>query len=118
MSCVEDLLRTAAQDAEPRIQQQLHGFFGGMVRHYLPQTWVFETEDGTASFHVDASGKITVSSGALQPADVTIEVGHARLKAALTSGRTDVTAPGPLTVTPHTAKGKAAFEFLRGRLGL
>ena len=118
MSCIEGLLTQVARDAEPEIQQRLRGLFGGMIRAYLPQTWVFRTEDGIASMLVDAAGRISVQSGAAKPADVTIEVGHERLKAALTTRRRDGVPPGPLTVTPHTAKGRTAFEYLRGRLGL
>lgn len=118
MSCVERLLQSVAKEAEPEIQQRLHGLFGGMIRAYLPQTWVFRTEDGTASFLVDPSGKITVKPGAVNPADVTIETSHDRLKIALTTRRREAVPPGPFTVTPHTAKGRTAFEYLRGRLGL
>jgi hypothetical protein len=118
MSCVEGLLTSVARDVEPEIRNRLRGFFGGMIRAYLPQTWVFRTEDGTASLHVDAAGTVTVSSGAANPADVTIEVGHERLRAALTTRRRDAVPPGPLAVTPHTAKGRAAFGYLRDRIGL
>jgi hypothetical protein len=118
MSCVEALLRRVAQDAEPEIQQRLHGLFGGMIRAYLPQTWVFRTEDGVATLRVDAAGKFSVESGEATLADVTVEIGHARLKAALTTRRREAVPSGPLAVTPHTAKGRTAFEYLRGRLGL
>lgn len=118
MSCVETLLKRVARDAEPEIQQRLHGLFGGMIRAYLPQTWVFRTEDGVASFRVDTAGRIEVASGADSSPDLTIEIGHDRLKAALSTRRRDAVPPGRFTVTPHTAKGKTAFEYLRGRLGL
>jgi hypothetical protein len=38
--------------------------------------------------------------------------------AALKTRNKDAVPPGPLTVTPHTAKGKTAFDYLRSRLGL
>lgn len=118
MSCVEELLKAAGRDVEPEVRNRLRGFFGGMIRAYLPQTWVFRTEDGTASLHVDAQGSVTVSAGAASPADVTIEVGHDRLKAALTLRRRDALPAGPTKVTPHTAKGQVVFGYLRDRLGL
>jgi hypothetical protein len=118
MSCIEGLLREVGRDAEKELQSRLRGFLGGMLRHYLPQTWVFRTEDGTATLLVDERGAVSVAAGALAPADVTVEVGHERLRVALTSrSRTNVP-PGPLNVVAHTAKGKAAFGFLRDRLGL
>lgn len=118
MSCIEGLLRDAGRELEPRVRDQLRGFFGSMVRQYLPQTWVFRTEDGTASLTVDATGAVAVAPGALTPADVTIEVGHERLRVALTTRSRSAVPPGPLTVTPHTAKGRAAFGYLRDRIGL
>jgi len=89
-----------------------------MLRTYLPQTWVFVTEDGTASLHVDRAGVVTVAPGPLPSPDVTVEVGHDRLKEALRTRRKDAVPPGPLKVTPHTAKGRTAFAYLRDRLGL
>jgi hypothetical protein len=118
MSCVETVLRGVARDLETEVQNRLKGFFGGMLRHYLPQTWVFRTEDGTASLRVDERGQVTVAPGALAPADVTVEVGHDRLKQMLTTRARDPHPSGPLNVTTHSAKGKAAFGFLRERLGL
>ncbi len=118
MTSVEALLASFARDAEPQVRQQLGGLFGGILRAYLPQTWVFRTEDGVATLRVDAAGKFSVVAGAVAPADVTVEVGHARLTAALTTRRREAVPPGPLTVTPHTSKGRTAFEYLRGRIGL
>lgn len=118
MSCVEELLKTVGRQVEPEIRSRLRGFFGGMIRAYLPQTWVFRTEDGTASFHVSSEGAVSVTAGAAAPADVTVEVGHERLRVALTTRRKPSVPLGPLTVTPHTAKGRAAFSYLRDRLGL
>lgn len=115
MPTVEELLAPIAASAQREIQSRLGGFFGAMLRHYLPQVWVFRTERGTASICVSADGTAVVAPGAVAPTDVTVEVGHERLHAALTS-RTR--AEGPLTVTPHTAKGRAAFDYLRPRLGL
>jgi hypothetical protein len=118
VTCVQKLLDTVGREVQPELQSRLRGFFGGMVRAYLPQTWVFVTEDGTASLHVDRAGAVTVTSGALASPDVTVEIGHDRLKAALLTRRKEAVPPGPLTVTPHTAKGRTAFGYLRERLGL
>ena len=118
MSCVEELLRTAGKGFEPEIKSRLSGFLGGILRQYLPQTWVFRTDDGTASLSVDGNGTVTVVSGAAAHPDVTIEIPHDRLRAALTTRKRESVPPGPIQVTPHSAKGKAAFDYLRGRLGL
>jgi hypothetical protein len=118
MASLVPLLEQAARDVQPEIQSQLGGFFGGMVRAYLPQSWVFKTEKEVASLTVDKTGAATVTPGAAAHPDVTIETTHDRLEAALrTRSRAQVPA-GPLAVTPHTSKGKTAFDYLRGRLGL
>jgi hypothetical protein len=118
VSCVEKVLEGVARDLQAEVQNRLRGFFGGMLRHYLPQTWVFRTEDGTATLRVDEQGAVSVTSGALAPADVTVEVGHDRLRQMLTTRSRDPNPTGPLHVTTHSAKGKAAVGFLRERLGL
>ncbi len=118
MAPLVPLLEKVAHDVQPEIQSQLGGFFGGMVRAYLPQAWVFKTEKETASLTVDKAGAVTVTTGAAAHPDVTIETTHDRLEAALRTRSRDKLPPGPLTVTPHTPKGKTAFDYLRGRLGL
>ncbi|MGP8074829.1 MAG: hypothetical protein ACLQD9_00230 [Thermoplasmata archaeon] len=117
MSCLEELLTKTARSFEAELQSRLQGFLGGLVRAYLPQVWVFKTDDGTVSLSIDPAGHATVAKGPLPHADVTIEIPHDRLRAALKEGRREAVPPGPLTVTPHTAKGKAAFDYLKGRLG-
>jgi hypothetical protein len=118
MSCLEGLLRDAGRQFEPEIQSRLTGFLGSIVRSYLPQTWVFQTDDGTVSLVVDTDGKVSVVGGAALHPDVTVEIPHDRLVAALRTRKRESVPPGPLTVTPHTAKGRTAFDYLRGRLGL
>jgi hypothetical protein len=118
MGSVDELLRGIAPEAQREIQQRLGGFLGGFVKAYLPQTWVFQTEEGAASLVVDAMGRVAVEPGAAKAPDVTIEVGYERLRTGLLTRRKESTAPGPLNVTPHTAKGRTAFDYLRGRLGL
>lgn len=118
MSCIEGLLRDAGHQFEPEIQRRLQGFLGSIVRSYLPQTWVFKTDDGSASLHVDTDGKVSVTSGTSPRPDVTVEIPHDRLVAALKTRNREAVPPGPLTVTPHTAKGRTAFDYLRGRIGL
>jgi hypothetical protein len=118
MESLGSLLERVAGEIEPQIRSQLGGFFGGMVRAYLPQTWVFRTEREVASLSVDRAGKVTVSEGDASNPDVTIETTHERLVAALVSRSRANLPPGPLTVTPHTSKGKTAFDYLRGRIGL
>ena len=118
MAGLRAALEKAARSIEPQVRSQLGGFFGGMVRAYLPQTWVFRTEQETASLTVDRAGAVTVADGAAANPDVTIETVHDRLVAALETRSRAKVPLGALTVTAHTSKGKTAFDYLRGRLGL
>ena len=118
MGEVEDLLRDAARRIEPEVRSRLQGLFGGFVRAYLPQAWVFVTESETATLRVDVRGSVTVVPGAADVPDVTVELSVARLRAALTSRHPGTATAGKLNVTPHTSKGKAAFDYLRDRVGL
>jgi hypothetical protein len=112
------MLQSVARDVQPQVQSQLGGFFGGMVRAYLPQTWVFRTEQEVASLTVERSGVVTASDGPSTNPDVTIETTHARLEAALVERSRAKAPPGAFHVTAHTSKGRTAFDYLRGRLGL
>jgi hypothetical protein len=91
---------------------------GGIIRAYLPQAWVFTTDHGSATLTVDTSGAVSVADGASAHPDVTIEIPFQTLHMALTTHQRDAVPPGPVHATPHTAKGRAAFDYLRGRIGL
>jgi hypothetical protein len=118
MSCIPELLAQTARRFEPELQSRLNGVFGGIVGSYLPQTWVFRTDDGVASLLVDREGRVSVQAGEAPRPDVTVEISHDRLAAALRGSDRGSVPSGPLTVTPHTSKGKTAFDYLRSRLGL
>ena len=118
MASLLPLLEQAARDVQPEIKAQLGGFFGGVVRAYLPQTWVFKTEKEVASLTVDQDGGVAVAPGTMAHPDGTIETTYGRLEAELRTRARAQVPSGPLTVTPHTSKGKTAFDYLRGRLGL
>jgi hypothetical protein len=113
-----ELLEKTAPDLESLVKRQLTGFTAVIVRPYLPQRWVFETESETATLIVESTGSVHAKGGAADDADVTLKTGFERLKIALTTRNKDLVPPGPLTVTPHTPKGQTAFQFLRSRLGL
>ncbi len=118
MSQVEELLADAGRRLEPEVRQRLQGFLGGFVRAYLPQRWVFVTDAGTASLTVEADGSARASDGPVAHPDVTVDLPLARLRASLARTAPPTGVPADVKVTPHTAKGRAAFDYLRGRLGL
>jgi len=118
VTCTAKALTTAAPSLEKEVRSRIGGFLGGLVRAYLPQTWVFRTEEDVASLVVEADGHVTVAPAALPDPDVTVELPHGELARMLAAHRERPPDPGRVKVTPHTTKGRTAFDYLRGRLGL
>jgi hypothetical protein len=118
MGELHELLQGAGREWEPDLRRRLQGMLGSIFQAYLPQAWVFRTEHETATLRVEKDGKIGVTDGVSELADVTVEVPLRRLAAALRSQDRSAIPPAELKVTTHTAKGKAAFDYLRSRLGL
>jgi hypothetical protein len=116
-STAETLARLAP-GLEAQIQPRLAGFLGGIFRAYLPQTWVFRTEEDVASLVVDPNGCATVAPEALPSPDVTVELPHGALDRLLGGGAGPRPDPRSVRVTAHTSKGQTAFGYLRPRLGL
>ena len=72
MSCTAGLLGQVASSAESELRSRLNGFLGGMIRAYLPQAWVFRTEEDVASLLVDRDGRLSVVPAAAPNPDVTV----------------------------------------------
>lgn len=118
MSCTGETLARVAPAVQAEVQPRLRGLFGGFVRAYLPQTWVFRTELDAASLTVDAQGVAATVPHELEAPDVTVELPHGQLAELLaTRGRRRPPA-GTVKVTAHTSKGRAALGYLGPRLGL
>ena len=120
MTCIQSLLRPICSEIEGQLKPALADFFKGMiVRGYLPQTWIFETESESTTLTVDTAGNASVMSGASQFRDVTIRWHHDLLRSVLqTRNRLSVPLGQAPQVVCHTQKGQTAFNFLRQRLGL
>jgi hypothetical protein len=118
MNRLTQLLADAGREWEPELQRRLGGLLGGIFRAYLPQTWVFRAGEDTATLRVGPDGDVVVTDGVSKGADVTVEVPYERLATALKQRTRDAVPSNELHVVTHTSKGKAAFDFLRGRLGL
>lgn len=116
---LEALLSSLRPEIESQLKPQLRGFFGGIIRGYLPQVWAFRTERDSASLTVSVAGSVTVSNGILDRHDVLITWSYAQLTAALRTRDQSQVPPGPPpTVDFRTQKGRTAFSFLRSRFGL
>jgi len=118
MGSTAELLASVSGRLEAELRPRLQGLFGGLVRAYLPQSWVFRTEQGIASLRVDRDGHVSVVASADPNPDVTVELGYDRLQGALDRSRGGTGSAGPVTVTPHTTRGRTAFDYLRPKLGL
>jgi hypothetical protein len=114
MTCIESQLAQMGPAIERQLQPLL--FLAG---GYLPQAWVFQTSQETASIVVEKSGKVRAMAGVAPHPDVTIETDHDRLAIALRTRDSHQVPPGPPPkVTFHTEKGRMAFGFLKSRFGL
>jgi hypothetical protein len=119
MSELESLLSLLRPDIEAQLKPHLHGFFGGIVRGYLPQVWAFKTETESASLRVSSEGTVRASAGTPRDYDVLISWTHNQMTAALrTRDRTQVPSGAAPSVEFKTRRGKTAFSFLKSRFGL
>ena len=119
MGRVEDLLSGFCVDAEGELKPKLQGFTGLVLRGFLPQVWVFETESELVTVLADANGNVSVRQGDGLQRDLTIKWRHDMLCKVLETKTKDCVPIGEEpTVIRHTNKGGAAFNYLKGRLGL
>jgi hypothetical protein len=118
MGSVADLLSAMCLEIETQLKPNLRGFFGGMIRTYLPQAWVFTTEAETVTLCVDSEGNVSVQNGRAGSPDVIIQGTHPALSAALSTRNPAMVPLGSIKARPVTPKGSMAFNFLRNRFGL
>src|SRR5437016_2299144 len=105
MGSIADLLEGMRSEIEGQLKSNLRGFFGGMIRAYLPQAWVFTTETETVTLHVDPEGNVFVRSVRDASPDVIIQGTQAALSAALSTRNPALVPPGSIKARPVTSKG-------------
>ena len=118
MSCLLELFESNRGYIEDQIKPNLRGLIGIMVTGYLPQNWVFVTEEETVTLSIDKKGNAVVISEAVDNPDATIETDHKYLSTALKNMSRPDFPPERLEVTLHTPKGKTAYGYLRKHFGL
>jgi hypothetical protein len=119
MGRVEDLLSGFCVDAENELKPKLQGFTGLFLRGFLPQVWVFETESESVTVLAEPNGNVSIRQGDGFQRDLTIRWRHDLLCQVLETRTKDcVPIDERPTVVRHTDKGGAAFNYLKGRLGL
>ena len=106
-------------EIEKQLKPNLGGLKGLLVRGYLPQTWVFETEYGESTLFLDAEGNARVFPGPDQNRDVTIRWKRDSLVSVLESRSRSFVLDGDYPdVLVQTEKGRAAFNYLKKNIGL
>jgi hypothetical protein len=119
MDRVHQLLTGLCEEIERQLKPNLWGLKGLLVRSYLPQAWVFETEYGACTLFLDAEGNARVFPGTHQDRDVTVHWKHDSLASVLESrNRSSVPDGDYPDVFVHTEKGRAAFSYLKKDIGL
>jgi hypothetical protein len=118
MPTAESLLRSICPEVEGELKPNLKGLKGTIIRGYLPQTWVFKTGGETVTLQVDVDGNVSASAGEAKEPDVVIRIDPRLLALALESRKRPEGEFGTPEVEYNTHKGKTAFKYLRGRLGL
>ncbi len=119
MHGLKELFEPICMDVEKELKKVLRGLLSGpIVKGYLPQNWVFQTEMETITFSVDKKGNAIATEGSSESPDVTIIIDHEYLAAAIKEKKKPDFDHQQLDVKFHTGKGEAAFDYLRKRLGL
>ena len=118
MSCILPALEQVAARVSGQLAPYLRGPFGGLLRTYLPQTWLLEVGPEVYCLEVDRDGRCTARPGSAGSPDVVITVEHDRLRAALTGQAAEGGRRTAYAVRCPTSRGELAFRFLRQRFGL
>jgi hypothetical protein len=104
-----------------QLQPELKKFLiGGLIKGYLPQTWLFISETGKGTLFVDKSGVAQAYDGDYGTPDVSISWTDQAFHAALVLQDRSALPPGAgePVVQKLTPKGGTAFDFLRKRFNL
>jgi hypothetical protein len=119
VSALQPTLQNVALQVQAELNSILATPMGAMIRSYLPQVWVFETEQEVLTLAVDVMGRVSTFPGGMQERDVTIRMREAPLQLALQTRDARRTLPADAPrVEYHSPKGNTAFTYLRGRFGL
>lgn len=117
MTQLEGILAPVCPEVEAQLRPHLEGFFGGIIRGYLPQDWVFKSEAESVTVRVAKDGTVRVLGGASPSADVTIKSTLTTFRIAIASRQRGSVDSTSVEILYHSRKGKTAFDFVRSRLG-
>ena len=112
------LLESVCREIETRVKPNLGGIEGLLIRAFLPQSWVFETEAGSLTLFIDSEGNARVFACGESERDVTVQWQQEYLASVLEHRSRESLPPDENpNVTVHTEKGRVAFDYLRKEFG-
>jgi len=118
MPSIRPLLDRLVPEVQREAKQALSGFLtGAVVRGYLPQAWIFETEDEKVTFFVDSDGNARTIEGAVDNPDVGIRGPSEDMAVVLRDRQMPEGAGQRILYKHYTSKGRAAWTFLKNRFG-
>ncbi len=118
MTTIKPLLDQMTGEVQSKVKRALSGLLSGaLVRGYLPQSWVFETESEIITFHVDSNGNARTLVGASGQRDITVRGPGSDLSIVLGNHQIPPGAEQRIKIIHHTEKGRTAWNYLKGRFG-
>lgn len=118
MTSIRPLLDALVPEVQREAKKALSGLLtGAIVRGYLPQAWVFETEDEKVTFYVDVDGNVRTIEGEVEDPDVGVRGSAEDLAYVLRERNLPEGAGKRILYKVHTNKGKAAWTLLKNRFG-
>jgi hypothetical protein len=115
---IRPLLDALVPEIQREAKEALSGLItGAVLRGYLPQAWVFETEEETVTFLVDREGNARTIEGAHEDPDVGIRAPAEDLAVVLGERRMPEGAGQRILYKHYTGKGRTAWNFLKNRFG-
>jgi hypothetical protein len=118
MTAIRPLLERLVPEIQREAKDALSGFLtGAVIRGFLPQAWVFETEEETVTFYVDRDGNASTIPGAHESPDVGIRAPAEDLAVVLTQRQMPEGAGQRILYKHYTSKGRTAWNFLKNRFG-
>ena len=77
MTCLNEIFQPICQEVQKELKKYLSGILtSDFIKPYLPQHWVFITEQETITFMVDKKGNTSLADGESEAPDVTIKIDH------------------------------------------
>lgn len=113
------MLTNRAKDLAIAARQQLNGPFADLIRSFLPQTWIIQTESGLLSLTMDSTGNVELKVNSDDSYDVLVIASTEELLKAQEQAATGSPPPAPIgKVQFGSDSGQIAYAFLRTRFGV